>query len=115
MKKLDDMDFYKKIGNRIAHFRKIQNWSQAEFAQKLGVKQQVIANYEIARTRIPISFLVKVAEELYVDVGELLVLKNNKNKGSLLPKLKRCMDAMEHMPLEKQKLACDILISIIEN
>jgi transcriptional regulator with XRE-family HTH domain len=113
--KESSIKLYKSIGKRIAKFRKEQKMSQEQLAQKMGVKQQVIANYEIARRRIPISFLLELAEVLLVDIEDLLGLEKKKNKRGPIPKLRRRLEVIQRLPSEKQKLACDVLDSIIQS
>jgi transcriptional regulator with XRE-family HTH domain len=113
--KKHSMGLYKSIGERIAKFRKEQKMSQEQLAQKVGVKQQVIANYEIARRRIPISFLLELAEVLLVDIEDLLGLEKTEIKRGPIPKLRRRLEVIQKLPSEKQKLACDVLDSIIKS
>jgi len=109
------MKLYKSIGERIAKFRKEQKLTQEQLAQKLGVKQQVIANYEIARRRVPLPFLLEISEALLVDIEDLLGLEKKSKKRGPIPKLKRRLEVIQKLPPEKQKLACDVLDSIIQS
>jgi len=74
MTKSEAEQFFREVGKRIASARKELNLTQTQLAEKLGVKQQAIASYEVGRRRVPLAFLVKLAEALYVDVTDLLPL-----------------------------------------
>jgi transcriptional regulator with XRE-family HTH domain len=64
--------FFKKIGSLIATLREEQGLTQNQLAEKIGVKQPVLASYEIGRRRIPLPRLVQIAEALSVYLEELI-------------------------------------------
>lgn len=104
---------YIDIGKRIAIYRKTQNLSQAQLAQKLKVRQQLIADYEIGRRRMPISFLFKLANILFIKVEDLLGLEN-KNKPGPMSKIERKIEYIKTLPVAKQKKILELLDSVIE-
>ena len=72
MKILEPTAFFKQLGKRIRKFRKEQELTQAQVAQKLGVTQQLIATYETGKRRLPVLALIKIADILNISVDDLL-------------------------------------------
>ena len=60
--------------------RKEQNLTQAEFAEKLQVSQQIVARWEAGETFPRASRLVKIATVLGCTVDELLKEENKDEK-----------------------------------
>ena len=67
--------FYKKVGQRIAKLRIDLNLTQEQLGQKIGLKQQAVANYETARRKLPLSLLKSFANALCVEINDLLDIK----------------------------------------
>lgn len=57
-------DFNKVLGERIAKARKVKKMSQAELAQKLGITNQVISNWERGYSPIPATALSSISNIL---------------------------------------------------
>lgn len=57
-------DFNKVLGERIAKARKVKKMSQAELAQKLGITNQVISNWERGYSPIPATALSSISDIL---------------------------------------------------
>ena len=68
----DDKEFFVALGLRIAQLRKERGWTQQELAEKLGVAQQTLAHYEVARIRIPASTLPLLAT-LFATTVDVLI------------------------------------------
>ena len=105
-------EFYKNIGKRIATFRIEQNLSQQQLAEKLEIKQQVLATYEIAIRRLPISMLQTIADALFVKVEDLLGI-NYKSKPGSLSKIERKIEFIKTLPEDKKKIL-ELIDSAIE-
>lgn len=54
---LDEQQFFKELGTRIAQLRKEADLSQQAVADSLEIAQQTYANYEVARARPAVSML----------------------------------------------------------
>jgi len=116
MTKSEAEQFFRDVGRRIASARKELNLTQAQLADKLGVKQQAIASYEVGRRRVPLAFLVKLAEALYVEVTDLLPLQSNpQKKRGPIPRLQREIEKVRELPQSKQKLVLDLLETILKS
>ncbi len=63
-RKREYWDKHRKLGTRIAYFRKLQGLSQEEFAEKLGYSRQYIGAIEAANVQkaVGLDFLFRIAE-----------------------------------------------------
>lgn len=62
----------KNIGKKIADFRKINNITQVELADSMGVSYQAVSNWERGNSMPDISKLADLAKILNVSIDELL-------------------------------------------
>jgi transcriptional regulator with XRE-family HTH domain len=79
---IDTARFAKELGARIAACRKEQGLSQTQLGELVGQSQQVIADYETGRRRIPACNLASIADALGVSTAVLL-------DGTERPQVKR--------------------------
>jgi predicted transcriptional regulator len=56
-----NIEFYREFGRRIAIIRKSQVMTQEKFAQKLGIKQPILAMYEKGQRKIPVALLLQTS------------------------------------------------------
>ena len=61
-----------KIGKFIFELRKEKNMTQQELADKVGVTDRAISNWENGRRLPDYSILIKLCEELNISINELL-------------------------------------------
>lgn len=74
---IEETDFWKemqsnRIGNLLAGSRLKAGLTQAMLAKKLGIRQNMISDYERGRRRLSISMAKKIAELLQVNADRLL-------------------------------------------
>ena len=105
--------FFIEFGQRMAHFRKEANLTQAQLAQKLGLKQQLVAAYEKGIRRIPVSYLTPLAQALAVQVQDLLGLENNGKKRGPAPLLLKKLQELQKLPPAKRKFALNFLDTLV--
>jgi transcriptional regulator with XRE-family HTH domain len=79
----------KDIGKNIKEYRISRNLSQEELAEKLGLSKRTISNYESGRSRPNLDMLKKIAEELEVEINEIVygasaVEKKGKHKIAVM-------------------------------
>ena len=60
------------IGNRIKKFREARNLSQKDFANKIGVSNSRVSNWEQGVNRPDVDLLVNICKVLNVSPSELL-------------------------------------------
>jgi transcriptional regulator with XRE-family HTH domain len=104
--------FYVEFGRRIARFRKEANLTQAQLAEKLGLKQQLIAAYEKGIRRIPLSHLKPLAQALSVDIEDFLGIERKKGKRGPAPVLLKKLEDIQKLPASKQKFVLDFLDTV---
>jgi len=98
--KLDKATF----GQRLAMLRKTKGYTQVELAQKMGLVQTLISDYERDKLRPFHEIIIRFAFALDVSTDELLGVKPSKGNGdnpSL--KIQRRMKKIEELPAGQQK------------
>jgi len=68
----DERAFFAQLGARIANLRTTQGITQVQMADELGVSQQTVNSYEVARRRVPVSALPILAKIFDITIDELL-------------------------------------------
>ena len=93
------------LGQRIAQLRKEQGLTQTELADKIGIIQALISDYERDRRRLHAEMIIRVAQALNVTADELLGMKRTTHDGSrkLSLKLTRRLNKIESLPPVQQK------------
>ncbi len=113
---LEERAFFVELGARIAELRRSQGITQIQMAETLGVSQQTVNSYEVARRRVPASSLPALAKLFKVSIEDLLREDMPKSPGKRGPrsKLQQQVEVLNHMPRSKQRLAIDMLEAIIQ-
>jgi transcriptional regulator with XRE-family HTH domain len=91
-------------GQRLARLRKERGYTQIELAEKTGIPQTLITDYERDRLRLHAEMVVRFAQALEVSADELLGLngaKKNGEKTSL--RLLRRTKRIAELPSSQQK------------
>jgi transcriptional regulator with XRE-family HTH domain len=95
------------LGLRLAQVRKEHGLTQVELAERTGLIQVVVSDYERGRLRLPADMAVRFAEVLSVTVDELLqpAKKRGTAKTAKQPSLKlvRRMEQIESLPIYQQR------------
>lgn len=103
------------IGQRIARFRKLKNWTQVQLAQNIGIERTVIANYEKDRLRIYDEMLGHIALALGVSCDDLLgINKKHDDLPKLSLRLMRRLEIIDQFPEAKKKRILQTLDDSIE-
>ena len=112
------------LGLRLAQVRKERGLTQVELAQRTGLIQVVVSDYERGRLRLPADMAVRFAEILGVTVDELLQSRKKKGgaakKTTKQPSLKlvRRMEQIESLPTYQQRallMTIDTFIAAAES
>jgi transcriptional regulator with XRE-family HTH domain len=94
------------LGTRIARLRRDKGLTQVELAERLGVTQPAVSDYENDDIRLPADVVVQIATILGVSTDELLGLKEVAVKGATSPKnrrLYRRLQDIEKLPRRDQQ------------
>lgn len=110
------------LGLRLAQVRKERGLTQVELAERTGLIQVVVSDYERGRLRLPADMAVRFAEVLGVTIDELLQprKKNGAAKSTKQPRLKlvRRMEQIESLPTYQQRallMTIDTFIAAAES
>lgn len=100
---MKDEDFFRELGQRIAALRQQTGLTQAELAERLGLRQQVVATYENATRRLPSSLTLPLCDIFGVTLEELFGVERSKAKPGRAPKLQKIFDAVAELPKPQQQ------------
>ena len=101
--------FLKEFGQRLADSRKNRGLTQKELAEKVGVKQYVIASYETGRSQMSLGLLHSVAEVLSIEPSELLGQAPQSKKRGPASQIEKLTSELSDLPRSKQKVVVDML------
>lgn len=80
--KLPPLDLSKEsVGQRIARIRKERGYTQVELADRIGIIQALVSDYERDRLRLNADMAVRFALALEVTTDELLGLRPSSGRG----------------------------------
>jgi len=93
------------IGRRLARIRKEQGYTQVELAQKVGIIQALVSDYERDKLRLNAEMLARVARALNVSADEILGIGSTPRQATKNPSLKilRRLNRIASLPPAKQK------------
>lgn len=112
---IDQRTFFESLGSRIAELRKEQGCSQAELGKRVGLSQQMIADYESGQKHhIPLCRVIDLAEALGVDLNDLLINGNGQRKRGPSSKMERQIDQVRRLPKAKQRFVSELLENVLK-
>lgn len=91
------------IGQRVARIRRERGYTQVELAEKIGIVQTLVTDYETDRLRLTAEMAVRFAMALDVSLDELLhpkAAKTSSRKPS--HKVLRRLEQIEALPATQQ-------------
>ena len=92
------------IGQRLARLRRERGMTQVELAQRLGVAQPVVSDYERGELRLHGELIIKLSDVLGVSSEELLGLKKTPSNGALKNRrLLRRLQQIDRLPRRDQQ------------
>ena len=112
----DERALFVQLGPQIAELRKAQGITQIQMAEALGVSQQTVNSYEVARRRVPASALPVLARLLKVSTDELLGEQTRQTNGKRGPasKMQQQIERVGQLPRSKQKFVIDMIDTVIQ-
>lgn len=92
------------IGERLARLRKERGITQVELAEKLGVAQPMISDYERGELRLHGQLIVELTQLLGVSADELLGLEQPRTSAGVRDRrLLRRIQQLERLPRRDQQ------------
>ena len=103
------------LGQRIAGLRKGKAYTQLELAEKIGIDQNLISDYELDKIRPYPEMLIRFAFALNVTTDELLGIKAiENNEDKLDRKIILRMKKIQDLPFSQQKFLLRTIDSILK-
>lgn len=102
----------KSLGDRIARLRKMQNWTQDELGEKLGMHPTHISRLENDRFRPKAETLARVAEVLGVTLDELLDKQEDQPKIHD-PQLLRTIQQVQELDQEDRMVVVRVVQALV--
>ncbi len=105
------MDIYQ----RIKRLRQEKNWTQAELAEHLGIRQKQISAYERRTTTPSTEVLIKLAEVFDVSLDYLAFnIEGENTKVEVKDRdLLKVLETIDDYPEEERKMAKEILDLVV--
>jgi transcriptional regulator with XRE-family HTH domain len=94
------------LGLRLARIRKERGFTQVALAQRTGLTQVLVSDYERGRIRLSAEMAVRFAEALGISTDELLRPSKKVAASATQPpslKILRRMERIESLPLYRQR------------
>jgi transcriptional regulator with XRE-family HTH domain len=94
------------LGQRVARLRKDRGYTQVELAEKIGIIQEIVSNYERDRLRMHAEMVARFATALGVTADELLGLKESRTNGGVgkIPRrVLRRVELIGGLPMSDQR------------
>lgn len=96
-------DSEESLGNRIARLRKERGYSQAELAERIGIIQALVSDYENEKLRLTAEMAVRFARALEVTTDDLLQPKGKQRTLKPSRKVLRRLEQIESLPSHQQQ------------
>jgi transcriptional regulator with XRE-family HTH domain len=114
--KLKDIGINSKtIGQHIAEARKKKGLTQTQLAEKIGITQYLVSNFEIGRINITAEMLCHFALALGVSIDKLVGFKNDDNSKIETPlRFTRRIQEISKLPEIKKKAILKTLDDLIK-
>ena len=97
------MDYYK-IGQKIRKYRKAQNLSQEQLAEKIGISVTHMSHIETANTKLSLPVFLSIANALDVQADDLL----RDRPSARLNKLYELEELLDTCSAEQIRIITDI-------
>ena len=105
------------IAERIAATRRKRGYTQQELAEKIGIAQHLVSDYERRKIRLYDEMVARFAIALEVSTDYLLGLEDGdhvaKNEPSL--RITKRVKRIENLPLSKQKSLLQIIDGFLKS
>lgn len=111
------MPFFVELGKRIAQLRHEHGMTQQQLAEVLGIAQQTLAHYVVARLRVPALMLPTLAKTFKVQVDMLLgqataITPHSGERGPALQP-ERSIERISELPKQKQRFVMEMLETVL--
>lgn len=103
------------FGERLARLRKERGLTQTALAERIGIIQGLVTNYETDRLRMHPEMVLRFAEALEISTDELLGAKARPlTDGPLSLKVVRRLSKIEALPEQKQRAVLQAIDTLLK-
>ncbi len=104
------------LGQRIARLRKEKGFTQQDLAERIGIVQALISEYERDKRRPNYEMIIRLSMTLDVTTDELLGIKKSKKSEDTNPnkKLLRRVKELEELPPSQKKFILRTLDTLLK-
>ena len=104
------------FGARLAAARKARNWSQTEFANRIGVSRALIDYYERRAENPTMSFVRRASDTLGIPAADLIGdSRGEQTRRSGPPsKIERQIEDLRRLPKSKQRFVSEFLDTVLQ-
>jgi transcriptional regulator with XRE-family HTH domain len=118
--KLPSLDGAESLSDRIARLRRERGYSQTELAERIGIIQALVSDYEKGKLRLSADMALRFARALEVSTDDLLQPKKRGKTEALKPsrKVLRRLEKIETLPRTQQTAvlkSIDMMLSGLKN
>jgi transcriptional regulator with XRE-family HTH domain len=104
------------LGERITRLRKERSYSQIELAERIGILQALVSDYETGKLRLSAEMALRFALALEVSTDELLRPDSKKPLAKKPPrKILRRLEKIEDLPRSQQSALLRTIDIFLEN
>lgn len=101
----------KTIGSRLRQIRKQRGMTQVDLAEKVGIRQVLVSQYELGQVRVHSALLAAFAKALRTSADEILGLKKSRENGLIQDRrFLRRLEKIDRLPRRKK----DALLTTID-
>jgi transcriptional regulator with XRE-family HTH domain len=102
------------LGQRVARIRKERRFTQVELAEKIGIVQTLVTDYENERLRLTAEMAIRFAMALDVSLDELLHPKGSRPHRKPSRKVLRRLEQIEALPPAQQTILLRTIDTFLE-
>ncbi len=104
------------IGRRLSRIRKEQGYTQVELAQRIGIIQALVSDYERGKLRLNAEMLIRFAQALNVSADEILGITAGARRpaGSPTLRITRRLNRIASLAPKEQKIMLKAIDSWLE-
>ncbi len=103
--------FSKLVGSRIKYFRNLNDLTQAELAEKIGIEVSTLAHIEIGKNLPSMSRLPVIAESLNIEVFQLFMKKEPDSNAQIIESINELLKTADKVQL---KLIYDLIGNVLD-
>ena len=103
--KLPSIEGSEPLADRIARLRRERGYSQSELAERIGIIQALVSDYETGKLRLSADMALRFARALEVSTDDLLQPRKTARHQALKPsrKVLRRLELIETLPTHHQQ------------